>query len=520
MDEKYYLKIGKASDLKNKKERIVYRIFEILPGFLSLTILGGAVFFSYFKPVWVSVFIILFVIFWFFRTLHFSLYLWTSYKKMEKAKKTDWLEKLKSLPPEKYSLPLKTWKEIFHLVVIPMYKEPIEIVRESLNSIKNNDYPAENIFVVLACEKRAEKEIKGYIKKIEEEFKTKFFRFLITWHPEDIPGELKGKGSNETWAAKKAKELLIDPLNIPYENIIFSSFDVDTCAEKKYFSCLTYKYLTTEKPTRTSFQPIPLYLNNVWEAPVISRIFSFSASFWHTMNQERQDKLITFSSHSMSFKALVEAGFKQTNIVPDDSRIFWQCFFTYNGDYKVEPLYYPVSMDINVSKNIWKTILNIYKQQKRWAYGVSDIPYFLFGFLKNKKIPFRKKLRLGKELIAGHISWATVSILIFLLGWLPILLGGNEFSHTLISYNLPKIISRIMTISMICLILSIYLSFALLPSRPLKHNRYKYLIFGIGWFLFPISMIFFASLPALDAQIHLMTGRYLGFWVTEKIRKT
>ncbi len=126
---------------------------------------------------------------------------------------------------------------------------------------------------------------------------------------------------------------------------------------------------------------------------------------------------------------------------------------------------------------------------------------------------------MGFELFEGHISWAIVSILIFLLGWLPLILGGPEFSHTLISYNLPKIISRVMTLSMVGLVISVYLSFLLLPPKPPEYGRFKYIVFAFSWLLFPITMIFFSSLPALGAQTRWMFGRYMGFWPTEKIRK-
>lgn len=150
---------------------------------------------------------------------------------------------------------------------------------------------------------------------------------------------------------------------------------------------------------------------------------------------------------------------------------------------------------------------------------MGDVAYFLFGFYKNKKIPFLKKLSLGIELIEGHFSWATASIMIFLLGWLPLILGGAEFSHTLISYNLPKTISRIMTAAMVGLVSSVYLSFLLLPPKPPEYGRFKYFIFAFGWLLFPVMMIFFGALPALDAQTRWLLGKYMGFWPTEKVRK-
>jgi len=520
MDEnKFYLKISRAADLKNPKDRRVYRFFEILPGVLSWGTLILVVILSWKIPILISFFIIIFVIYWLFRTVYLSFHLRAGYQKMREHEKIDWIQKLNNLRFPRNTLDIKNWKDIYHLIILPMYKEPLDLLRDTFLALENTDYPKDKMIVILACEEKVKKDVVKASQIIEREFGGKFFRFLITWHPADLPGEIAGKGSNETWAAKSAKELIIDPLKIPYQNIIVSSLDADTCVYQKYFSCLTFHYLTCPKPTRTSFQPIPLYTNNIWEAPVLSRVFSFSSTFWHTMNQERPEKLVSFSSHSMSFMALLGVGFKDPGVVSDDSRIFWQCFLRYDGDYRVLPIFYPVSMDANVAKNFLRTMINIYKQQRRWAYGVGDIAFFLFGFLKNKKIPLSKKFSQGFEIIESHWSWATVSIMIFLLGWLPLILGGPDFSQTLISYNLPKIISRILTISMVGLVSSAYFSILLLPPKPPQYGRSKYLVLAAGWFLLPAIMIFFTSLPALDAQTRWMFGRYMGFWPTEKIRK-
>jgi len=518
--EDYYLKINKAPDLKERKERIIFRIFEIFPGTLSWLTLFLAIFLSWQKPFWIAIFIIFFVIFWLLRTIYYSFHLRAGYQKMKEYEKINWLERLKQLPPTRYQIPVDSWLELYHLIIFPMYKEPIEIVRDSFRALINADYPKDKMIVVLACEERGSETVRKIAKIIENEFGKKFFKFLITFHPQNLSGEIAGKASNETWAAKKTKELIIDPLKIPYQNIILSSLDADTKIFPRYFSCLTYHYLTIENPTRTSFQPTPLFINNIWQAPGISRVFSFFSTFWHIINQQRPEKLITFSSHSMSFKALVDIDFKQTNVVSDDSRIFWQCFLKFDGDYKVQPIFYPVSMDANVSRSFLRTLINIYKQQRRWAYGVGDIPYFLFGFLKNKKIPVSKKIYLGFELIEGHWSWATASILIFLLGWLPLVLGGEKFNQTLFSYNLPTITRDILTISMVGLIFSIYFSLNLLPPEHFKQGNLKYFLFAFQWFLIPLIMIIFISFPALDAQTRLMLAKYMGFWPTEKIRKS
>ena len=510
MDIPYYLKIGRASDLKNPKERKFFRFLEIFPGALSWLTLISVVVLSWLRPVWIAIFIISFVIYWLIRTIYFSFHLRSSYKRMEENEKADWLKKLAGI---------KKWKQVYHLVILAMYKEPLEIVRESFQSLLESDWPNERMIVVLTYEEKGKPESEKVGRAIRKEFKDKFFKLLVTCHPKNLPGEMAGKGSNETWGAKKAKKEIIDPLKIPYQNIIISSFDVDTEVFPKYFSCLAYHYLTAKNPTRCSFQPIPLFINNIWQTPLISRIFSFSATFWQMMCQERPEKLITFSSHSMSFKALVDVGFRQTNIVSDDSRIFWQCFLKYDGEYEVVPLYYPISMDANCDASFLKTMKNIYKQQRRWAYGIGDVAYYLFGFYKNKKIPISKKISLGGTVFEGHWSWATNSIIIFLLGWLPLVLGGREFGQTLLAYNLPTFVSRGLTIGMLGLVGSAAFSILLLPPRPPEYGKKKYLSFALEWFLLPVVMIFFTSLPALDAQTRLMLGKYMGFWVTPKIRK-
>lgn len=516
---KSYLRISKPSDLEDPGERFIFRTLETLPGFLAWGSIVGMILFSYWAATWVAFLSILFVTFWFLRTLWLSFYLWSGFKRMKHQEEVDWIQKLRKLDPKDYNLQLKNWQELYHLIIFPMYQESLEIIRQSFRALTMSDYPTGRMIVVLSVEERAGTESLNAAKVIEREFAHCFFRFLLTVHPKDLPGEIPAKGSNTNWGAKQAKELIIDPMRIPYQDVIVSSLDVDTVVFPKYFSCLTYYYLTCPKPTRTSFQPIPLFINNIWSAPGVSRIFAFSSTFWHTMNQERPEKLITFSSHAMSFQAFAEVGFLQPDVVSDDSRIFWQCFLHYDGDYQVQPIFYPVAMDANVAPSFFKTLGNIYRQQRRWAYGVADIPYFLFGFLKNKKIPLRKKISLGLEIIEGHWSWATAPLLIFFLGWLPLILGGDAFSQTLLSYNLPRITSRIMTFAMIGLVTSTYFSILLLPPKPPQYGRSKYLVFVLEWFLVPITMIFFVAFPALEAQTRLMFGRRLGFWPTEKFRK-
>ncbi len=442
--------------------------------------------------------------------------------------KTNWLLELKkvkssltnsadSRQPDK-SGQIRDWRKIYHLVILPTYKEGEKIIKESLNSLVSSDYPKEKLIVVLAVEERAGKSFEELAKKIEKEYADRFFKFLTVIHPQSIEGEIAGKGSNVAYAGKKAQSQIVDFLKIPHENILVSTFDVDTKVYPQYFSCLTWHYLTQKNPTRVSYQPIPVYNNNIWEASFLSRIVSCSNTFWQIIQQERSEKLTTYSSHAIPGKVFFEVGYP-SNVVYDDSRIFWRAYLHYNGDYRVMPMYYLVSMDAVDSPNIFKTIVNQYRQQKRWAWGCAEIPYVIFGFLQNKKVSIWRKISHLFTLIDGYWSWATAALLLFLLGWLPIWLGGEKFNFTILSFNLPILTSRIMTISLIGVFISAVLSTLLLPRMPKGRSQFKKVAIFLQWIFLPVILIIFGSLPALEAQIRLMLGKYMGFWVTEKLRK-
>lgn len=514
-----YLHIGRATDLANIRDRRLYRAFEIMPGFLAWGTLILIVVCSFYFPVFTSIFIIAFDVYWLIKTVYLSLHLRVSYGKLRKNMTINWIDKLNQLAVSEYKLSsLKSWQDIYHLVFLPFYKEDYTLVSATMEGLLNSNYPKSKMIVVLCWEERAGYESRAVVEEIENNYKNKFLEMVSVMHPANLSNEIPGKGSNTAYAARAVKEGIVDRLGIQHEHILVSNFDMDTIVSPEYFGVLTHTFLTTPNPLRSSYQPVPLYINNIWEAPAFARVVAFSATFWHTIKQEKSETATTFSSHSMPFKALIDVGFWQKNMVSEDSRIFWQCFLRYDGDYDIAPLYYPVSMDANVAPTLSETLKNIYKQQRRWGYGVENLPYFLFGFWKNNKIPVFKKWYRGFTAIEGFHSWATNALIIFLLGWLPVIVGGSDFNQTVLSFNLPRLTRLIMTLSMFGLISTAVLSIFLLPPRPIKFGKFKYLWMTLQWVLFPITTIGLGLLPGLEAQTRLMLGKYMGFWVTPKIR--
>ncbi len=514
-----YLHVGNATDLSNSGDRRFYRFLEILPGLLAWGTLAAVVLISFKAPVFATIFIILFDIYWLIKTIYLSVLTRSSFLKMRKNLKVDWSARMQSVDENPELLGIKP-DDLYQLVILPAYKEPYSLVRDSLSAILRSNYRKDKMIVVLATEARAGVHSAELARQAEAEFGNSFFKFIVTAHPAGIEGELEGKGSNETWAGNEVKEKVIDALGIPYNRVVVSVFDIDTVVPADFFACLAWNYLTAHKPLRSSFQPIPIFTNNIWEAPAFARVFAFSTTFWQMIQQARKEQLVTFSSQSIGFQALVDVGFWQKNVVSEDSRIYWQCLLRYDGDWQTIPMYYPVYMDSNVGPTFWQTLKNQYKQIRRWHYGAENNPYFMFGFSKNTKMSFSQKWQKTLIQIERTHSSPTNAIIIFLLSWLPIWVGGTNFTASILSYNLPRITSTIMNISLLGLITSAMLSIILLPEKPPQYGKLKWVWMAIQWILFPVNFIFFGAIPALDAQTRLMFGKYMGFWVTTKDRRS
>ncbi len=496
--------------LKRLSNRTHYRILEIIPGLLVWATFTVAVVLSFVRPLWAVLFIIVFDLYWLVRVVYLLLYLLLSFRRFRAAVRVDWFSRVQQFPQ---------WRRLYHIVFLPTAGEPLDVIRTSFLALRQVVYPRDRLLVVLATEGRKGEQARAYAEAIQREFGNDFFRLIVTEHPGDIVGEIAGKGSNLAWAGRKVQRVIDEELHIPYEDIIVSSFDVDTQAHRQYFSYLSYQFLTHPNPTRTSYQPVPLYNNNIWQSPALMRVAANSTTFWLMTEQVRPERLFTFSSHSMSFRMLVDVGFWQNDIVTEDSRIFLQGLLRYDGDYTVTPMYIPVSMDTVLGKNLWRSLVNLYKQQRRWAYGVENFPYMAWNFPKNKLIPLRTKARYLWNQLEGVYSWATAPILIFILGSLPLYVGRDRLGSSILAHNAPAVLQNLQTIAMVGLFVSAIMSTTILPSRPPGQPKTKILLILLQWILFPVVMIVFGSLPATEAQTRLMLGKYLGFWVTEKERK-
>lgn len=489
------------------------KFFEILPALLAWLTLTMPFVFLWDYPSAVTTFIFFYTFLWFLRASEYGFFLIYAYRKLNKSLKIDWKNKL-----EKYNKNTTIHpKDVVHLIIIPTYKEELDMLSKTIENIRNCNFDKKNIIVTLGIEERAGKDAEVRAETLYNEFKDDFIDFIVTKHPQDLPNEVIGKGANINYACKKSIDIIKNK-NIDINNILVTTLDADNIIHKDLLISLSIEFASHEDRHKKSFQPLPLFFNNIWDVPIINRVIGLSCGFWHMIEAGRPDRLRNFSSHSQALSSLIDMNFWDATTIVEDGRQYWKSYLHFNGDYEVVPIFLPIYQDAVLGKTYVKSLGNQFSQLKRWAWGSADVMYFTRGiFSKNTKLPFWKTFLQYFRLIEGHYMWSTAAIflafvplVIHLIHVDPVIYSNSNIKHFIV------VLSIIFNIALMGIVISIMLTFLLIPKPPKKYNRISILF---QWMLLPITTIFFGSFPALLSQTQLALGKEQKFNVTDKVIK-
>jgi hypothetical protein len=518
-----------------------YRLFEILPGFLTYVILALPVVLAYLSPKIAAYFVVAYLLLWFIRAIGIDIRSVQGWKALNEHKKLPWDELNKDLetltintphPPKWHARNLDRVEqyigkdrikpsELYHAVIIAFYNETRDVVEPTVQSVLDAEYDHKKIILILAYEERGGPEVEELANKLVSKYGRRFYYAEAVKHPRNIEGEVIGKGGNVTFAGRRLQKYLekqkIDPLRV-----LVTTLDSDNRPDKKYFGALTYTYCSTEEPRYASYQPVTMYLNNIWDAPAPMRVIATGNSFWNVMLSTRPHMLRNFSAHAQPMAALIDTDFWSVRTIVEDGHQYWRTWFRYDAKHEVYPVFVPIYQDAVLTDGYWRTLKMQFVQVRRWAWGVSDIPYFVNqAFFKVNKIPLHKKIAKGWRLLEGHLGWSTSPLLLLLAAY-PLFFFNNS-SKPIVGYlanELPQVASALQRVAMIGIALSFYLSMRSLPPKPLRYKRHRNLWMVLQWiYLIPTTLIYSAG-AAIYSQTRLMFGKYLGFIVTEKATKS
>lgn len=487
-----------------KYPHLIKRFIEIIIPATTWAIITLPVWLSFFHPAIVAYFILTFDVYFLYKTLSVTILSTISYLRLRNLSEVNWFEKASILPH---------FNKIYHAVIIPNYKENAQKIGKTLEHIANQDFPTKRIIVILAVEKREGEEARERAKVLVSKFKGKFAKIYATFHP-DLPGEIKGKASNSTWAAKTLNKVIKDK-KIDKNYVTVTSCDADALLPKRYFAYLTYAFLTDlERYLHFYWAPVLLY-SNFWEVSLPIRLQATISSIVRLATLSRPDSLIQVSTYSLSFVMLEKIGYWDVDIIPEDWHIFLQAFFTLGEKVRTIPLYLIVSRDAIKSKTLLGTFVSRYEQEKRWAWGITDIPYAVNKFFTTD-IPILPKFFRVFYVIETHLFWPTSFFILTLGASIPALVNP-VFSRTSLGYNLPRLSGLIMTITTLFIAILILIDMRSHPKRPTSFSVAKTPMLLFQWILLPVISFFLSSLPALEAHTRLLLGKRLEYKVTEKI---
>lgn len=490
-----------------KHDKTIYRLLEILPGFVSWNIILFPYWGIFVIPTVVAYFILAYNVYWFYQSLSIAITSSISHLRIQASMRHPWTEEIKSFPD---------WKKVHHVIIIVNYKEPLHTLQRTLNSIANQTLPLNQISVVLAMEKKEpEEDRKPKVAALQKEFGKKFRNLFVSVH-ELVPGEIAGKASNEKYAAVRLKKELVDKRGEDINYITITSCDADHVYHKKHFALLTYKFLDDPDRYHKFFQPAVMFYNNIWNLPALTRVPNTLGSIWNLSQLPRKDRLVNAQNYCLSLKLLHEVGYWDPDKIPEDWGIFFKAYYKTHGKVEVEPLYLPLHADAAESTGFWKTVVNQYEQFKRWAWGVSDDPWIIRNYFLVEDVPFIDKTMRLFGVIWAHFTWPVSWFLITLGLTIPTLLNP-AFGRTTLGYMVPKLSSTVLTIALIFLVIMIIFDNIYKPKPPKGYPVWRVILMPLEFLLLPVVGFIFSALPGLDAHTRLMLGKYIEYRVTEKV---
>lgn len=535
-------------EIPQGKRTPLYRLLEILPGLISYGAIILLFVLSWLDPVLGSIYLFIIIASTLVKAISVAYRTVQGYEVIKSAERVDWRSRMEDLshPHEAFerlrdddnksyhfnehveNLKLMAAmrpdypnpEKIYHAVIVTAYNEGIEILDPSIAAISNNTFPNDHIIVILAYEARGGEAMEKTVKELRAKYKDTFKDFILSRHPENIPGEIVGKGPNLTFAGEVLSEY-VKKKHLPAENIIVTSLDSDNHMHKKYLDSVAYEFITHPRRQHLSYQPVSLFMNNIWDAPAPTRVIAVSNSFFNVISTMRPHSLRNFASHSQPFQALEAMRFWSKRTIVEDGHQYWRSLFFFGGDYSVLPIRIPIYQDAVVDETFWKTVKAQFVQVRRWYYGASDVAYVgskLFVKKEQRPVPFQQLFPKFWRLLDGHVTLAIMAPLITFGGWVPMLM--NFSSHAMVGYNLPNIVSWVETFAMVGLIATVLISFRMLPERPPRYRKGRNILMLLQWILMPITSILYQSLAAYYAQTRLMFGLYMEkFDVTKKVIK-
>jgi hypothetical protein len=515
---------GLVSEPDNSSEEVVcwgyeetmYSILARLPALHTFALVA---FFTYFGHIWllmqrpdIAVTIILSIIFYgMFRFWSLWIGAWVGLNQLLKNDSRDpnyWQRQPRPAGSPEFS-------SIWHGVIVPNYKEPIDKLRQTLDTIATQSI-AKQIVVCMAMESRDPKGEETALQ-LQREYAHRLGGFCYALHPL-IPGEVAGKSSNENWAARCLKGLMVDRMRVNPDCILFTTCDADTFFHINHFAYLTHLYLSDGEDRYYRFYlPVTNFMPNIMDVPGIC-----SARFT-VLTVGRMAELgnplaspFPLAIYALPLRLAQQACYWDPKVIPEDWHMYFRCVYADTGRVQCTRQYMAVGTECVEGKDYLDTVNECYQQSVRWQWGAIDMGYLIVQTAARWNVPVYQRLKILISAYDHHLFSVAIILCLFAAPWLygriPVALDMNIWTGATALVKISMILSAVWIVHF-----TVHITSLCLVDYQIRHKLlYDRLYFNVAgkeagncadgplrWLtllLFPLADLFLFVVPTIHAH--------------------
>ena len=426
------------------------------------------------------------------------------------------------------------WDDVHHLVIIPNYNEPFEILVRSLDQLKAQHNARAQMSIILAMES-SEPNSQRKAERLQRQYTDSFANVYYTVHPQSRIGEMQCKSANQSWAVKWFIDRVIQRQGIDIDKIVVTTMDADTRWHDKHFAALTCHFAVSQDRHLAFWQAPIRYHGNIWQVNPLMRIVNtyatafelayLAAPWWMAM---------PMSSYSLSLKLLAQSGNWDTDVIADEWHMLIKAYFATGGRVSLRHIFLPFLADSTTGANIFQSIKNRYSQTLRHAWGSKEFGYMVAKLIENPQVMSVNSLkllfRIAHDILLAGAGWIILTVGSQLPVWVhpeiaPIQLDGLLASTDRLAYvadgfaggHPAWLLLAISSFTMIVLVIVFqYQEYRIRPPRAGRLTAAELIqeVLSIPFVL--ILTLLVVALPTLVAQTRLLLGIPLQFIVTDK----
>ena len=437
-----------------------------------------------------------------------------------------WTSKLDN--KEKRTLAEK-FNDLRHVVIVPTYREPLNVLRKTLNTLVAQTCAKDKVIVVIATEKN-DKEAIEKVEALIEEYSKNLLGLFYTVHEKISPAETDGKSSNVAWCARCVQHTILEKWNYVPEQILVTVCDADTYFDEQFCECLSYTHAQNMEPYNCTYQSAENEFPNIWMVPTLVRVKAVVDSInMLGMLSSKYAVPYPYVCYSQSLRTIMDVNGWDVDVVPDDFHHFMKCFFKKDGHFRLVPIFMLTGNNAQEHTNWFSAMRSRYRRAKRDAWGAIDLSYILSQWYQKRNVLDKHgAFMLFVDVIEHHVSWSSYFLTVMLGGMMSAWLNPELETYPFgIGIRAMALIAfgPILFATWAYIVCDFYVRMFLVQDRKYFEANSAPLWWQITsqvqWLLMPLADFIFAAVAALDAQLHMaLWPKMSGYRVSKTVDRS